>query len=665
MEDVTIVRTRGPAEFFLQIAEPGKPVVELPLNDKRITVGRSEDCDLTLDSPEISRQHAVLEDSGAGYQVIDLGTSNGTFVNGEKVERQLLRPGDRVVLGEIALSFRSVRDRGGDGSAGRSFFESLQAGAQSFRALAAKRQELQNLTKRVEQIAREHRERSIEVARQFLQSNERMQHPHLAVLASKHDELVAKAEELKSERSQFESDLLAVEAEIRAIEARFAPRIEECESRVRDAASHTRQLSLRTTSLDKEMKSLRVSVAKAEAPGSATDPTPLNNRLDELLRERDDIVRDAEASRAAEAAAQQSLKEARADQDAATSQDRARLDELQDAIRNVDERAKQLGAEIDRSIFAIGETIAGTDDAPPTLEKPVAELKAQRSEQDRLQSEVDRRRAWMDNTSHIRRKFLMQVGGIVAGAVLLIVLISFVGSLGSGNDEPWDDAYLSQRTAMVACFLRKQGGGTTAFHYVGHGTGFAIDEPGYVITNKHVTETGAKLEGFGRDGAMQSRIFRIHFPEGWYDADVIYESDNCDVAVLHLKTDRPTWHHFTIAEPVKTEPVATYGFPGASIDTEDFSFIADPNDALSAEDLDPVFKEGVVSKVAFNSHAGTQTIETDATINPGNSGGPMVNTKQEVIGINTFKRTDADQTSFALAVVAVEDEIRTAIDRHR
>jgi hypothetical protein len=73
---------------------------------KRATViGRSQGVDLTLDDANISRKHAELRQQGTSYWIVDLDSTNGVEVNGERVQRAKLEDGDRVTLGETEIVF--------------------------------------------------------------------------------------------------------------------------------------------------------------------------------------------------------------------------------------------------------------------------------------------------------------------------------------------------------------------------------------------------------------------------------------------------------------------------------------------------------------------------------------------------------------------------------
>ncbi len=71
----------------------------------RTTVGRTPDNSLQIDADFISRHHAVLLESADGTVIEDLASTNGVYVNGERVSRQLLKPGDRVTIGRTDFRF--------------------------------------------------------------------------------------------------------------------------------------------------------------------------------------------------------------------------------------------------------------------------------------------------------------------------------------------------------------------------------------------------------------------------------------------------------------------------------------------------------------------------------------------------------------------------------
>jgi pSer/pThr/pTyr-binding forkhead associated (FHA) protein len=64
----------------------------------KTVIGRGSDCDLVLNEPEMSRRHAVIENTSDGLFLRDLGSANGTFINGTSVRDTILRPGDQLAF---------------------------------------------------------------------------------------------------------------------------------------------------------------------------------------------------------------------------------------------------------------------------------------------------------------------------------------------------------------------------------------------------------------------------------------------------------------------------------------------------------------------------------------------------------------------------------------
>ena len=101
---------------WLQIRKDNTMVANSHLTGSRIVIGRSPDCDVVLASDSVSRQHAELVAHGDNWSVRDLGSRNGTFVNGKRAEGVVpLREGDLIRIGTVELIFRgdaSARDAG-------------------------------------------------------------------------------------------------------------------------------------------------------------------------------------------------------------------------------------------------------------------------------------------------------------------------------------------------------------------------------------------------------------------------------------------------------------------------------------------------------------------------------------------------------------------------
>jgi hypothetical protein len=75
------------------------------LSGSRVVVGRSREADIVLQDPNASRRHAELRREEGGWQVVDLGSTNGIKVNGRRVDHHPLRPGDQITIGVTDLTF--------------------------------------------------------------------------------------------------------------------------------------------------------------------------------------------------------------------------------------------------------------------------------------------------------------------------------------------------------------------------------------------------------------------------------------------------------------------------------------------------------------------------------------------------------------------------------
>jgi len=115
---VTLVRPRRgePPQVALDVDIPTG--IELTVDDgrtiktyrygRRVLVGRSSGADLRIEDDRVSRLHARVEMRDDGVYVEDLGSRNGTELNGERVESAKLRVDDEVTVGPATLIFRGV-----------------------------------------------------------------------------------------------------------------------------------------------------------------------------------------------------------------------------------------------------------------------------------------------------------------------------------------------------------------------------------------------------------------------------------------------------------------------------------------------------------------------------------------------------------------------------
>jgi len=91
--------------FQLTIAEGKEAGKEFVFDQGSVTIGRTSDCDVILYDPGVSRKHARIFSEGEAYFVEDMGSSNGTKVNGSVIKKQKLADGDAVSLGPVVFNF--------------------------------------------------------------------------------------------------------------------------------------------------------------------------------------------------------------------------------------------------------------------------------------------------------------------------------------------------------------------------------------------------------------------------------------------------------------------------------------------------------------------------------------------------------------------------------
>jgi S1-C subfamily serine protease len=160
------------------------------------------------------------------------------------------------------------------------------------------------------------------------------------------------------------------------------------------------------------------------------------------------------------------------------------------------------------------------------------------------------------------------------------------------------------------------------------GTGFAWENGQQIITNAHVV-----------NGAASIKVTDPVKPGTQYSAVVIGLSACDDVSVL--KVERASFKPAKIGDSKKVSVgthVVAVGFPGTV--------------ATSASGSSLVVTEGTASRMSasFPDSGQRDLIQHTAPINPGNSGGPLLNTKGEVIGINSYSVRGAQAENYAIAI---------------
>ncbi len=96
-------------DFELLVVRGRSTSEALKLADGVTTVGRQDECQIRIKSSQVSRRHCELFEKKGMLLVKDLNSSNGTFVNGKKIQgQQVLEPGDELMIGQVTLRVAKV-----------------------------------------------------------------------------------------------------------------------------------------------------------------------------------------------------------------------------------------------------------------------------------------------------------------------------------------------------------------------------------------------------------------------------------------------------------------------------------------------------------------------------------------------------------------------------
>lgn len=297
------------------------------------------------------------------------------------------------------------------------------------------------------------------------------------------------------------------------------------------------------------------------------------------------------------------------------------------------------------------------------------------SPRDRLQAERERRKRLFDqgyyeNSSYEkpvkRRDKSPGFGKFVALALVLSLLGSLLGGfigynlaynkLGKPNQvaqesnetiniTPKDDLNTVSSVAMAN--LDSVVGITTtsiirnsiygAYESQAMGSGFIVDKDGYIITNDHVIANLSSIDGYSRGVGYADEITVVFNDGSQLPAKVLWSDSGLDLAVLKVDPDKPL-------------KVSILGDSENLVIGEQVVAIGNP----LAIEFHGTVTAGYISGLdrILRGAGGMEMslIQTDASINSGNSGGPLLNSKGEVIGINTMKISTAEGLGFSIPI---------------
>ena len=74
-------------------------------DDRMTVIGRGEECQIRTDDQDASRKHAALQPFGREFYIMDMGSTNGTLINGRSEEKRILRHADKITVGKQVFQF--------------------------------------------------------------------------------------------------------------------------------------------------------------------------------------------------------------------------------------------------------------------------------------------------------------------------------------------------------------------------------------------------------------------------------------------------------------------------------------------------------------------------------------------------------------------------------
>ncbi len=107
-----VERTGNVPPKLLRVVAGDLPEQYYAIRRQVTTLGRSLDNDIVLPIPEVSRHHARIEYTNGHFEIVDLGSTNGTVVNGVPVDRSVIKDGDEIALGLAVLQLLPYRSEG-------------------------------------------------------------------------------------------------------------------------------------------------------------------------------------------------------------------------------------------------------------------------------------------------------------------------------------------------------------------------------------------------------------------------------------------------------------------------------------------------------------------------------------------------------------------------
>ncbi|MFN0017987.1 MAG: FHA domain-containing protein [Pirellulaceae bacterium] len=106
MRTIAIAKTDTKLPWLERFSPSSSAPEIISVNEFPFTLGRGDHCDCKLPSSRVSREHAEIQRAGGAYVIRDLGSTNGTLVNGQRADKTRLEDGDLILIADVELTFR-------------------------------------------------------------------------------------------------------------------------------------------------------------------------------------------------------------------------------------------------------------------------------------------------------------------------------------------------------------------------------------------------------------------------------------------------------------------------------------------------------------------------------------------------------------------------------
>lgn len=173
---------------------------------------------------------------------------------------------------------------------------------------------------------------------------------------------------------------------------------------------------------------------------------------------------------------------------------------------------------------------------------------------------------------------------------------------------------------------------------VGYGSGIIIKENGYILTNNHVIVSALEANSNRLMKGSKIEVVLPNNKEKLYTAQVVGRDDNTDMAVLKIEAANLPAAELGNSDTVKSGELAVA--------------IGNPGGLEYMSSVTAGVISGIDRTLEMDNGREFKLLQTDAAINPGNSGGALVNSRGQVIGVNTVKiaATEVEGIGFAIPI---------------